>query len=185
MGPNSIKIVIYHEIRDSIHIWNQVWNLVDWKWIHNWFDLSKNCLRQSWFHIWILSRISWHLAILMESGLIIASLYDVGSIVASISGATTLCRHGSHGHHGCIQNAFRCCATLLSLLRFKNLIDFYCPPTYTRNSFSRNKPILATKHFAFDLSVEEIPSIFFGITYKDIHPILVVNLFTYALHTKI
>ena len=122
---------------------------------------------------------------LTESGPIIASLYAVGSIVASISGATTLCRHGSHGRHGCLRNGFRCCATLLILFRFNNLIEFYCPPTHTRNSFSRNKPLLATKHFAFGLSVEEIPSIFFGITYKDIHPILVVNLFTYALHTKI
>ena len=32
--------------------------------------------------------------------------------------------------------------------------------TFARNSFSRNKPLSATKHFAFDFTVEGIPNIF-------------------------
>ena len=28
MGPDSVKMAIRHKIRDSIHIRNQVWNLV-------------------------------------------------------------------------------------------------------------------------------------------------------------
>ena len=55
--------------------------------------------------------------------------YLRGSIVISISGATTLCRHASYEHRGCHRNHFRRCATLLIMFRFNNLIEFYCPPT--------------------------------------------------------
>ena len=52
-----------------------------------------------------------------------------GLIVISISGATTLCRHVSYEHRGCHRKHFRCCATLIIMLRFNNPIEFYCPPT--------------------------------------------------------
>ena len=110
-----------------------------------------------------------------------------GSIGTSIFGTTILCRHGSSEICGRLRNYFRRCATLLILLRFNNHIEFYCPPTkpFTRNSFSKNMPLWATNTFAFGSMVEGLPSSNPGITYKDIYPILVVNLFTYATHTKI
>ena len=67
MGPDSVKMAVRRRIRDSIHLQDQVWNLVvppkvlkliECKWIYketdmdnriHWLkiDLSKNCLRQS------------------------------------------------------------------------------------------------------------------------------------------
>ena len=55
--------------------------------------------------------------------------YLQGSISTSISMAKTLCSHGSHDRRGRFRNQFRCCATLIIMLRFMNLIKFYCPPT--------------------------------------------------------
>lgn len=108
-------------------------------------------------------------------------------IGTSISMAITLCRHGSHEHRGRFRNHFRCCATLLIMLRFINLIEFHCPPTqiFREKQFLGNKQETSTNTFVFDFIVERIPNLFSGITNKDIHPILVVNSFTYAMHTKI
>ena len=52
-----------------------------------------------------------------------------GSIGTSISGATTLCIHGSNESRSRFRNHFRCCATLIISLKFNNYIEFYCPPT--------------------------------------------------------
>ena len=55
--------------------------------------------------------------------------YLQGSMGTSISMTITLCRHGSYDLRGRFRNHFRCCATLIIMLRFINLIKFYCPPT--------------------------------------------------------
>jgi hypothetical protein len=46
-------------------------------------------------------------------------------------------------------------------------------------------PLWATNTFAFGSLVKGLPRFNPGITYKDIYLFLVVNLFTYASHTKI
>ena len=82
------------------------------------------------------------------------------SIGASISRATTLCRRGSHGRRGRLQNDFRCCATLLILLRFNNLIEFYCPPTqnFRENFLLEKQASLCDKLIlSFGFMVEGLP----------------------------
>ena len=50
MGPDSVKMDVRHRIRDSIHIQNQVWNLVvppeglksiECKWIYKETDMDN------------------------------------------------------------------------------------------------------------------------------------------------
>ena len=60
--------------------------------------------------------------------------YLQGSICTSISMTKTLCSHGSHDRCGRFRNQFRCCATLIIMLRFINLIKLYCPPTQILHS---------------------------------------------------
>ena len=111
--------------------------------------------------------------------------YLQGSICTSISMAKTLCSHGSHVRHGCFRNQF-------PMLRYSDHYAQVHKPhqvllsshsnTSLENNFLEIRNI--DKHFCLRL-VGRIPNQFSGITNKDIYPTLVVNLFTYAMHTKI
>ena len=66
----------------------------------------------------------------------------------------------------------------------------YQVPLSSHSNISRKNNFLeiSKKHrqtlLSFDFIVERITNLFSGITNKDIHLILVVNSFTYAMHTK-
>ena len=85
---------------------------------------------------------------------------------------------GAVAASGTTSGAAPLCSSCTGSITF---IEFYCPPTqnFRENLLLEKQAFLNDKLLlSFGFMVEGIPNTYFGISYKDIHPILVVNLFT-------